>query len=240
MLKDLIQKASSKLFNKAIFEFPTLEEGNIDPLVLGTNYSQPLLKSLYRQIRDSKTLLTLTPINQYQLKNKWPEPPFVNINLYGSTSTEKDNWLGYIPFDSSCEINFEKILKDQGNVNVHASIHKNHGECWIKLYINDKYKMTKNDYVQMYISHDSRQIKILEKTACELGNDYIKVDIKKEPNKNQYVFIYNKEIIGTASCKKVESQTDKILDKENYLSIKKFRFIDGTDNKHYSKLTIFK
>lgn len=240
MLKDLVQKLSIGLLHKPIFDFPTLEDGDIDPVVLGTGYSQPLLRSLYKKIKDSRTLLTLTPINQHQIKNKWPEPPFVNVNLYGSASTEKENWLGYIPIDP-IGINFETILEEKGNVNVHASIHRDYGrEYYIKLYISDKYNLDKSKYVDAYISHDKSQIKFLEELSCESGNDYVKVNMKKSSDKKHYSFTYRGTIIGTATCKKIDELIGDSVISDKLLAIKKFRFDDGSDNKHYSRLIMIK
>ncbi len=240
MAKSLFQKILNRFMKQPASDFPTLEPGDNDPLALGTEYNESLLKELYNQTKGARTLLTLTPICQYQIDKKWPEPPFVNVNLHGSVATEKNNWLGFIPNDDPLGINLEKIIQSQGNVNVHASIHKDRGQYWIQFYISDKYKVDPNTYIKTYISHDKNQAKLVKDISCETNKDYIRVDMKKTPDNKQYLFTYNGKIIGTASCKKIDDCIDGASISDTLLSIKKFRFDDDSDNKHYSTLIIFK
>lgn len=41
---------------------------------------------------------SLTPKNDYQLKNKWPEGEFYNVNTYPSIETTQYNWAGYVSY----------------------------------------------------------------------------------------------------------------------------------------------
>lgn len=232
MPKSLIRKVV-ELFKP---NFPTLDEGDIDPLVLGTQYSQSLLRTLYRRTGGKKTILTLTPICEYQIKKKWPTPPFVNINLPNSHVTERSNWLGFIPIDGPLDIDFEEIIKQKGNVNIYASIHRTKNEYWIQLFVNDKYKYSKDRLVKTFISHDKNQIKLLTDISYEIGRDHIKVSLEKSLGK--YICKYNGRAVGTASCSKIENCIGDNIINTSFLSIKKFRFDDEPKEKHYSPLTI--
>lgn len=57
---------------------------------------QTALKTLYKKYGNKHLQFSLTPICQYQVNAGWPERPFLNVNLRGSMSTDKDNWLGFI------------------------------------------------------------------------------------------------------------------------------------------------
>lgn len=220
--------------------FFDLEDGEEDPVCLGTNYSQSILRQLYRQTKGEKIQLTLTPICSYQIQNKWPEPPFVNVNLPGSKATESYNWLGYIPLEDPTEIDFARLIEEHGNLNVRSSICKNGSEYYIKFFISKKYKPT--NVKKTYISHTEDQIDLIKKIACESGKDYIVVS-KKAKNK-EYLFKYGNLILGTASCKKIDSVIGNKPVKSMSLSIKKFRFMEDRenseyeDNYHYSTLFI--
>ena len=216
-----------------------LDYGDCDPVIFGTEYSQSLLKILYQQTDGKKTILTLTPICQYQIEREWPQPPFVNINLQGSSATERNNWLGYIPIDNPMDIDYEKLIKKYGNVDVNATIQKKGREYYIQLHISDEYKPDTNKIIKTYISHNQKQIQIMEKISCETGKDYVKVNIKKIQDNNQYVFTYGKIIVGTASIKKIDNCLKDNEISELFLHITKFRFDDDSDNKHYSPLFIF-
>ena len=217
-------------------DFPTLDGGDVDPIVFGTEYSQPLLKSLYSKTRGQKTLLTLTPICPYQIEKKWPEPPFVNINTYGTVSTEKNNWLGYIPMVEPWDINFEKILGKLGNVNIQSTIKKRSGDYYIQLHLSQKYSTPKDNVIKTYISHDRKQIEMMVKISCDSGKDYIQVSLRKSSKSNNVEFVYNRKVIGTASVKKIAKCLNGKTKFDAFVRIVKFRFEDAGDDMHYSPL----
>ena len=216
----------------------TLEPGTYDPKIFGADYSQSLLKALFQSSKGGDILLTLTPICDYQIKNKWPEPPFVNVNLFGSIATEKNNWLGYIPIDDPTEVDFAQIIQKYGNVNVHAKIQKSGHDFYISLQVSKKYRYDESKIIKTYVSYDSKQIAKMEKLSCESGRDYIKVTMQKTADNQYYAFVYKNKILGTASSKKIDNKISGIPKYRMYLSIKKFRFDDDSDNKHYSALLI--
>jgi hypothetical protein len=41
---------------------------------------------------------SLTPKNDYQIRNGWPEGEFYNVNSYPSTATTQNNWIGYVSY----------------------------------------------------------------------------------------------------------------------------------------------
>jgi len=57
---------------------------------------QQKLADLYWTQRGKNFWVCVTPQNQYQIEQGWPEEPFVNVNTIGSVETTKENWLGYI------------------------------------------------------------------------------------------------------------------------------------------------
>lgn len=236
MILSTVKKWCSDNLRLTSRNYPTLDRGDVDPKIFGTDYSQSLLKQIYSQTKGKETLLTLTPICDYQIKNKWPEPPFVNVNLPGSRATEKANWLGYIPMDDPLGIDFEDILKKMGNVNVVSNIHKNGSEYWIEMHISGEYKRDEKKALRTYISHDEKEIGILEKIAHNSGDNYIKVDMKKSRDE-KYEFYYNRRKIGTASIKKIDNCIGENTIEKLFLKITHFRFTE--DNEHFSSLIIF-
>lgn len=61
---------------------------------------QTTARKLYQQYGEKHLQFSLTPICSYQEQMRWPEKPFLNVNVRGSLETTKDNWLGYIhPFE---------------------------------------------------------------------------------------------------------------------------------------------
>lgn len=218
--------------------FITLEDGNINVEVWSTTNSRRLMGELYKKYHTEKITLTLTPACKYQMEQKWPEPPFVNVNLFNSQETEQDNWIGYIEFQEPDNIDFEGIIKKHGNVNVWASIHRKDGRYIALLHLSDKYKPAKEKVVETYSSHDESQIKILTDLSVETGKNYIEVDIEQSKDQKHYNFIYNGHIIGSATTQKIDKcLAGQKIDKA-YLRIAKFRFQDEWDNKHYSPLVI--
>lgn len=216
-------------FKKPRRHATVLEEGKVDPLCLGTQYSQNLLMELYDDSHGKKILLSLTPICQYQILNKWPEPPFVNVNLHGSLATERNNWLGYISIEDPTDIDFNKLMDDYGQIDVVAKIRKTGREYYIQFFISEEYIPTK--IKKTYISHTKDQIEFLSKLAGECGKDYVPISVKKEAKK--YTFLYDNAVIGTASCKKIDSIIGaNALDKVS-LFIKKFRFVGDKDVGEY-------
>lgn len=68
--------------------------------VYAQDSKQTALKRLYKQYGKKHLQFSLTPPSNYQIERKWPEQPFLNVNVRGSIQTTKENWLGYIhPFE---------------------------------------------------------------------------------------------------------------------------------------------
>lgn len=103
-LSDYIKKDKSQAANKVdsknistdqagIVEVPS---GQIHVAVRGEHYSRNKPDSV--ELRE-KIRFSITPKDEYQIKMGWPEGNFFNVNIYPSTKTDKDNWLGYVPYD---------------------------------------------------------------------------------------------------------------------------------------------
>lgn len=101
---DYIKKSKSQNANKVdlqkitkdpvdIVEVPS---GQIHVAVRGEHYSRNKPDSV--RLRE-KIRFSITPKDDYQIKMGWPEGNFINVNIYPSTKTTKDNWLGYVPYD---------------------------------------------------------------------------------------------------------------------------------------------
>lgn len=219
-------------------QYPTLDAGNTTIEVCGTMRSQTLMEKIYQKYHTKRIRLTLTPICDYQIQKKWPEPPFVNVNLFGSQSTELTNWIGYVEIKDPYDIDLESIVSEVGNVNVYASVHQRDDYCITKLHLSNKYKYNDGRFVETYISHDKQQIVDITNIACETGGNYIQVGIKKNPDQKHYDFLYNKKTIGGATVKKIDSCLKGKEIHKAFVKITKFRFDDELDNKHYSKLVI--
>lgn len=215
-------------------DYPTLDYGEIDAEIHGNLYDhcQSMLKTIYKNAKGKDVVLTLTPPCQYQIEKGWPELPFVNVNLYGSKATEKDNWLGYIPIDFS-DIDFGQIIKDNGNVNVHAHIEKNES-YEIILNVDSKYTMLTSN-----ISHDQKQVDYLTQLASEIDGYYIDTTAKRLKDKPKFVFIHDKKIIAEVSAKKIDDWLDgyKMIDNVR-VKIDHFRY--DYENHHYSKANFVK
>lgn len=212
---------------------PVLEYGNCNAEIHGNKYDncQKLLKSIYNLNPNNKILFTLTPICSYQLDQGWPEPPFVNINTYGSISTEKENWLGYIPIDFS-EIDFEQLVNDNGNIDVYGKIKKSSEGYDITLNVSEKYKT-----LEINVGHNDRQVAYLTNLAQRIPDYYIVVDIRKSDNGKNYDLIFHKQVVATTSSKKI----DDWLNGDEYVPYVKMRiqhFRYDYSNQHYSKITL--
>lgn len=216
--------------------YPTLENGIVDIDVLSTIDSRRLMGKIYQKHHTDKITLTLTPISDYQIKNQWPEPPFVNVNLFNSEKTSKDNWVGYIEMGGPDDVPLDEMVSKHGNVNVWASVHQKQGEYCTTLHLSNKYKYDEKKTVSSYISHNNIQIKYLTKLACDTGRDYIPVDILKDSDGKNYNFVYNKTVVGSASIKKIDGCLNGKELHRAFVRIAKFRFDD--DNKHYSSIIL--
>jgi len=65
--------------------------------VYGEQYGQGSSQTTLAKLKKSGAReFSITPPHQYQIQNRWPEPPFANVNIYGSLITSRANWLGYI------------------------------------------------------------------------------------------------------------------------------------------------
>ena len=218
--------------------YPTLDSGSVVLDVYGTINSRLLMGRIQKKYHNQKIKLTLTPICKYQIENKWPNPPFVNVNLLGSDSTTESNWIGYIDCNDPEGIDLEGIIDSRGNVNVWASLHRENGDYSTKLHLSSKYKYNSKKILKTYVSHTSEQIKILTTIACETGEDYIQVNMKELPDQKNYAFIYDGMEVGSATINKIDSCLNKQKIHKAFIRIVKFRFDDEDENKHYSPLII--
>lgn len=218
--------------------FPTLEDGNVTIEVWGTMGSEKLIEWLYRENHTERIQLTLTPICNYQIKQKWPEPPFVNVNLFNSKATEKNNWIGYIGYQYPEDINLEEMVREQGNLNVWASLHHRDGRPFVKLHLNSKYQPSEKDLIRTYISHDKKQLAFLEKLSVNTGKDYIQTDVEIDAEQKHYIFSYNGTTVGSATLQKIDKNLAGQGIGKAFLRIAQFRFNENSDNKHYSTLVI--
>lgn len=91
----VVRLVKLQMYKKKAVEIATGK--NLTLAVYGEHYAQDKsqLSLLWAKFsRQEKFSLTIQ--SQYQLEHRWPEPPFANVNLYGSTKTTKFNWFGYI------------------------------------------------------------------------------------------------------------------------------------------------
>ena len=215
---------------------PLLDFGAVDAEVHGNMYPycQSLLREIYRQTKGKDTIFTLTPICQYQIDKGWPEPPFVNINTYGSKTTERANWLGYIPIHYS-DIEYAQLIKDNGNIDVHGRVKRSGKDYTIILNASEEYaSLTVN------VQHKDDQISYLTKLA-RANEDvyYIQAIMSKDADGLHYSFKYKNRIIAQVSSRKVNLwlNGDKYVDRVE-ISISHFR--ENYDNQHYSKARLDK
>lgn len=88
----------------------------------GTNYRQKELRQIFADNQKTQ-LFSVTPPCSYQIQNEWPETPFVNINILGSTSTTKSNWLGYIDGTSATDNKDQiQVVKKIGEILQHRPV----------------------------------------------------------------------------------------------------------------------
>jgi len=98
-------------------------DGPMETEVLGEQYRVELLREIYRRFKSETILVSITPESPYQHEQGWPKPTFVNVNLRGSRSTSRDNWLGYIP-KRFWDCDFKAMIDSHDRVDVHAHIVK--------------------------------------------------------------------------------------------------------------------
>lgn len=213
----------------------TLNFGDYDPEIHGNmyDYCQNLLRKLHTKTGAKDTLLTLTPICEYQINQEWPEPPFVNINTYGSKSTQKENWLGYIPIDFS-EIDFEQLIEDNGILNVHSHIKRTQGSYGIFLNVSDEYKM-----LEIYAQMDHKQIQAATYLAHKTSAYYLIVDPVLTPDGKHYDFLLKGHCIANVSSKKINAWLGDSEITKARLRIHKFRQTEY-DPGHYTSVTLTK
>lgn len=65
-------------------------------------------------------VLSLTPLNTYQVQQGWPEQNCVNVNSRGARRTTGKNWVGYIPANKAARL--RHIVDNHGTTFVHARI----------------------------------------------------------------------------------------------------------------------
>jgi hypothetical protein len=101
-----------------------IPRGDFEVAIYGEPYAQRQLSAAL-----NAEWFTLTPRNAYQKKKDWPKEGCVNLNIYGSKTTEQDNWLGYI-LPSAQNINpaIAQMASDM-NLAVHGKIERL-GDYW--------------------------------------------------------------------------------------------------------------
>lgn len=100
-------------YKEALSRFD-IPKGDIEIEVEGTAWCKIELK------RNVNRLLSLTPRNDYQRENNWPEEGIVNVNKTGSRITTANNWIGYIPSDNATKL--INVVNSYDVVTVHARI----------------------------------------------------------------------------------------------------------------------
>ena len=210
---------------------PLLDFGPVDAEVHGNMYPycQSLLREIYRQTTGKDTIFTLTPICQYQIDKGWPEPPFVNINMYGSEATERENWLGYIPINYS-DIEYRQLINDNGNIDVHGCVKRDGKDFVIILKASEEYSS-----LFLRVQHDEGQIEYLTNLARSNPDTYyIQTIVSKDSDGLHYKFSYQDEIIAQVSSRKIKLwlNGDSLVDRAE-ISISHFR--EDYDNQHYSR-----
>lgn len=115
-----------------------IPDGNQEIEVLGEQYRVEILQKIFKSTNGSKILFSLTPQSEYQKKEQWPRMPFVNVNLYGSKETFKDNWLGYIP-GRFTDIDLPKLFKSYKSVSVHGYVKKSGKDYDLVMTVNESY-----------------------------------------------------------------------------------------------------
>ncbi len=75
-------------------ELVSIGVGKLCLIGYGSKWAKTNLREVYKSTGGNSITLSITPPCEYQIKQGWPEPPFVNINTYRSTATTKSNWLG--------------------------------------------------------------------------------------------------------------------------------------------------
>lgn len=83
-------------------------------------------------------VFSLTPRNDYQEENDWPEPGCVNVNRNGSRRTTGKNWVGYIPAFKAAKLN--SVVMSHGTTRVHARV-RTAPERSVVLMLPEKYRM---------------------------------------------------------------------------------------------------
>jgi hypothetical protein len=73
-----------------------IPKGPIKVHVQGEGYRQDILR---RYPINKPQRFSLTPQNDYQKQQGWPEGKFYNVNTYISGETTYDNWLGYVLYE---------------------------------------------------------------------------------------------------------------------------------------------
>ena len=213
-----------------------MEFGDCDSEVNGNRYEhcQTMLRKIYRDTKGNRTIFTLTPPIPYQKQQGWPNPPFVNINLHGSQSTTRENWLGYIPITYS-DIDYLAIVMDNGPVDVYGEVKKEKGRDGL-YYVCLNVSNTYCKYCG-YVQHDKEQLASLKKIAKE--NDYKSIDVKaiKQNGSNEYSFLYKGKVVATASADKIDSWLDGSEILSSRLRTSYFRYDDA---KPFSELEISK
>lgn len=218
--------------------YPFLDYGPIDVEIHGNKYPycQNMLKQLYKETDGRNLVFTLTPICNYQVRQGWPEPPFVNINKKNSASTTKENWLGYIPIDFS-RIDFEQIIKDNGNINVHGHIEKQGRDYILCTDISEKYCI-----LEMHAQMTDRQRDYIVSLAKKIDDYYIVTKPIRDEDGKHYTFYYRDKIpIASASSKKIDNwlKNGEDIAKAN-LRIHRFRQIYEGATKPYTDVSLIK
>lgn len=83
-------------------------------------------------------LFSLTPRNEYQESNGWPEVGCVNVNKNGSRRTTDKNWVGYIPGSKARSL--LRVVMKHGTTRVHARVDVKGNKQSITLMLPEHYR----------------------------------------------------------------------------------------------------
>lgn len=224
-----------------IYQIP---RGDDEIEVYGDQYRSRIMARLYSRNGTHEFLVSITTISAYQITHNWPNPPFVNVNTFGSRTTEKDNWLGYIPFGYGNIINFPKIIGEHDEIAATARIEKRGNSLELILMVNRE-----NPEITEIEARVEHKTEIEQRAVAIIANhtDKINVDLvsekwpgKKYKGQEFFVVKFHGHKIGELSMIKSREIT-KYLDGKPYSAVLNLRYNQYSDhNDHYSSMIVYR
>lgn len=216
-------------------DLPRVPIGELKCRISGFGYQTALKAKLYGRYGNKPTLFSLTPPNKYQESQGWPETPFVNINLAGSKTTTKSNWLGYLRTNYYGEIDLPNILERHGSISVYGKITKSGNDFNVDLLLPNNI-----DPLEVSVQLEDDALRKMTQVATETSEGFVYTSLQKiaAPKGEIYHVIYDSTHIGNISAKKT-IELDSWLAGRSIISarlgIATFRY---NEHPHYTKLAI--